>query len=207
VNLNKTNAMKKVFELFPIPLYQTSLNVDPNILEFIKSQKFEKMSKFSISKDPNILELEELHEVKNLITEKVKEFFYDVCQTSNDVYLELSASWGVWLKEGDYSEVHSHANSVISGVWYLSTTENSGDFVVARDVGLFGNTFIFGPEISNSINQYFKSFKPNIGDMYIFPSTLKHKITECFDDTDRISIAFNFMVRGKIKSENAVFTL
>jgi hypothetical protein len=199
--------MNKLFQLFPIPLYQTSLNVEPYILEFIKSQKFEKMSKFSISKDPNILELKELHKVKTSITEKVNEFLYDVCQISNDVYLELSASWGVWLKGGDHSDPHSHANSIISGVWYLNTTENSGDFAVARDTGLFGNTFIFNTKSSNSINEYVKFFKPKIGDMYIFPSTLKHKITECFDDTDRISIAFNFMVRGKIRSENAIFEL
>ena len=64
--------------LFPTPFYRSILEVDPSILEFVKSQEF-KRHRNGYKFDGNILECEEMKSVKKIITEKVKIFFWWTC--------------------------------------------------------------------------------------------------------------------------------
>ena len=189
--------MDSLRSLFATPLLQTFLPVQDKILEFVKSQDYIYHSNGYITSE-DLLNYPQMHVVRDCITERVKEFLYDDCGISNEMELELVSSWANLHKKGDFAQVHAHYNSIISGVWYLTTTLKTGKLVVHSDHKLFGNLLDFPKGVYNEFNGDNYSFTPQNGDLLIFPSTLKHSVTHNEEDIDRYSIAFNYMLRGDL---------
>tara|TARA_B100000287_G_scaffold424131_1_gene468323 strand:- start:74 stop:676 length:603 start_codon:yes stop_codon:yes gene_type:complete len=185
--------------LFGTPILQTSLAVQHRILEFVKSQKFEHHGNGYFTYE-YILESPEMQSVKNYITQKVKEYLYGDCGISEQIIPELVTSWVNLHKKGDWSHQHSHYNSVVSGVWYLSTTPESGEFLIHPDNKLFGNLLDLPKRVYNEFNVDQYAFLPKNGDMLIFPSTMRHSVRVNNCDNERLSLAFNYMIRGDVIS-------
>ena len=185
--------------LFGTPILQTSAAVHPRILEFVKSQKFTNHGNGYMTAE-NFLEYSEMQSVKNYITQKVKEYLYGDCGISREIIPELVTSWVNLHKKGDWGQQHSHYNSVVSGVWYLETTPESGEFIIHPDNKLFGNLLDLPRRVYNEFNGDQYAFTPQNGDLLLFPSTMKHsvKVNNC--DNERISLAFNYMIRGEVIS-------
>jgi len=188
----------KVIPLFSTPLQQTKLSVSQSVLQFIKSQKFHFHGNGYMTHE-SILECPELEIIKSFITNKVKSYLYDTCLISDTMIPELVSSWVNLHTKGDWAQIHIHGNSVVSGVWYLSTTENSGKFLVHTDNKLFGNILNF-PRKDNLFNSNNCVFLPQNGDLILFPSNLKHNVTPNESDKERLSLAFNYMLRGDLIS-------
>ena len=185
--------------LFGTPILQTSLAVQHRILEFVKSQEFVYHGNGYMTHE-NFLECPEMQSVNNYITQKVKEYLYDDCGISEEIIPELVTSWVNLHKKGDWSHQHSHYNSVVSGVWYLSTTPESGDFIIHPDNKLFGNLLDLPKRVYNEFNVDQYAFLPQNGDMLLFPSTMKHSVRVNNCDNERLSLAFNYMIRGEVIS-------
>ena len=185
--------------LFGTPILQTSAAVHPRILEFVKSQKFTNHGNGYMTAE-NFLEYSEMQSVKNYITQKVKEYLYGDCGISREIIPELVTSWVNLHKKGDWGQQHSHYNSVVSGVWYLETTPESGEFIIHPDNKLFGNLLDLPRRVYNEFNGDQYAFTPQNGDLLIFPSTMKHSVTSNNSDKERLSLAFNYMVRGNVIS-------
>ena len=190
--------MGKVVHLFSTPLYLTKLNVSQSVFHFIKSQKFRYHGNGYITHE-YILECPEMESIKNSITNEVKSYLYDTCRISDIMIPELVTSWVNLHKKGDHAPIHCHTNSIVSGVWYLSFPENSGEFLTHTDNKLFGNLLDF-PKTENLFNSAFNSFTPKNGDLILFPSDLKHSVIPSKSDKERFSLAFNYMLRGNVKS-------
>jgi len=188
----------KVILLFSTPLQQTKLSVSQSVLQFIKSQKFKRHSNGYMTHE-SILECPEMKFVKDSITNKVKSYLYDTCCISNTMIPELVTSWVNLHRKDDFAHIHTHANSIVSGVWYLSTTENSGNVLVHTDNKLFGNVLDF-PRKDNLFNSNDCAFLPQNGDLILFPSNLKHSVAPNKSDKERLSLAFNYMLRGDLIS-------
>ncbi len=185
--------------LFGTPILQTSAAVHPRILEFVKSQKFTNHGNGYMTAE-NFLEYSEMQSVKNYITQKVKEYLYGDCGISREIIPELVTSWVNLHKKGDWGQQHSHYNSVVSGVWYLETTPESGEFIIHPDNKLFGNLLDLPRRVYNEFNGDQYAFTPQNGDLLLFPSTMKHSVTSNNSDKERLSLAFNYMVRGNVIS-------
>jgi uncharacterized protein (TIGR02466 family) len=198
--------MEIIHSLFPIPMLQSNLDVPPFILDYLKEQKLEKVPNGYMS-EKNILDHPLMQRPKTFLMRKVNTFFNDVCGHSDDVSLEMICSWINLHKTGNFAHTHSHLNSVVSGIWYISTTEKTGHISFMRDDLMFGNSAKFEIKNPNSFNQEDFNFFPNSGDIIIFPSTLKHWVTPNLDDCDRISIAFNCIARGTVKTEGTSYTI
>ena len=190
--------MDKVLQLFSTPLQISKLSVSQSVLQFIKSQKFKRHANGYITHE-SILECPELEIIKSFITNKVKSYLYDTCLISDTMMPELVTSWVNLHTKGDWAQIHNHTNSIVSGVWYLSTTPNSGNFLVHTDNKLFGNVLDF-PRKDNLFNSNDCAFLPQNGDLILFPSNLKHNVTPNRSDEERLSLAFNYMLRGDVIS-------
>ncbi len=186
--------------LFFTPFYKSNLKIKESEFEFIKQQKFVRNHNAFIL-EKNILACEEMKDLADTITEKVKIFFYEICGMSDIVEPELVNSWVNLHQKGDWAQVHNHYNSIITGVLYLDVNENTGDFNVYRESHLFGPQLYFEKREDNRMNAEKISFRPKNGDLYLFPANIKHDVSPNNSDLKRLSLAFNYMMRGIIKSE------
>ena len=119
---------------------------------------------------------------------------------SNDEYtLYITSSWFAYLSEGREHPKHHHTNSIVSGVYYLSTTD--GDSIEFHN---YINAEAHNMTLSNIINEYnYPSCKVPVQDsaLVIFPSTVPHSVlpvpSRCKSDL-RVSLAFNTFIKGSV---------
>ena len=101
--------------------------------------------------------------------------------------------WMNALQHGGQQALHSHANSFISGIVYLSESHPSARTVFYR--GLGGRDFAFSHESPAARQGPFNSPKwaspaPAPGDMVLFPSYLLHELPRN-EGGPRLTLAFN----------------
>lgn len=106
---------------------------------------------------------------------------------------QIKEVWVNVLEPGGRQAIHTHANSFVSGVFYLTAPDPSARLVFHRSLG--GTGFIFGNTNPNArINQFNggKWMVPEIGagDLVMFPSYLLHEVPVNQGER-RITIAFN----------------
>ena len=82
---------------------------------------------------------------------------------------DLKEAWGNILKTGDSVDIHSHRNSIISGILYL-TEEGPGTYF---------------PQFNKTIDE-------KIGKVVLFNGNLLHSVPVYKGSEDRYTIAFNF---------------
>ena len=104
--------------------------------------------------------------------------------------------YNIWINintPGAYNTLHNHPGSVLSGVYYVESTEEQGNIFFERG----DNAEYFLPPVqqTNYFNGTATSYKAISGAMYVFPSWLKHSVQPNKTDKDRISISFNYGVK------------
>jgi len=187
-----------VYDLFPIPVLKDNIAVPFRILEYIKSVEYFRhdngyMTHHQLLDDPP------LTGIKELITQKVKKYFYDYCQYSEEAKPVLTSSWANLHKKGDYGHMHYHQNSLITFVWYPLVDDNSGSFIIYPKMNLFGDTFVFPKNENNKYNTPYLSLTPQNGDIYVFPSHMLHEVEELRHEFDRYSLAGNYMITSPLR--------
>ena len=113
--------------------------------------------------------------------------------------IELTGMWSNILKPGETHPPHTHSNNYISGVYYVQADNNPNtpaiNFLDPR-----GQTCVLQPQqkrytIYNSTRH---SLPARVNRMILFPSWLSHFVPINYSKSDRISIAFNAMLKGKV---------
>ncbi len=108
--------------------------------------------------------------------------------------LSFEAIWTVNQMENAPSPVHFHSSD-ISGVLYLKTpeldqaqaAEKEANYIGGRRAGYLN--FLSGGK--QAFNKSLISFKPVVGDVYIFPGWLLHGVEAFAGKGERRSVAFN----------------
>lgn len=150
------------------------------------------------SLNTNVLELEEFTEVKLLIENAIRVYTTEVMAwTDPGLNFFVTQSWVNKNPKGSGHHEHYHLNSVFSGVFYLQTVENDTISFV-NNVKPF---FKFYPSESNIWNS--ERFNISVRDnrTVIFPAGMLHSVTPHTSEYNRISLAFNVFVKGKIGSK------
>lgn len=92
-------------------------------------------------------------------------------------------------KTNSYNKPHTHPGSVLVGCFYVKVPQDSGDLSFVRsDASSCALTFANKPSENTFLLQ------PQEGRLYIFPPWLMHMVTINKSESDRISIAMNFLV-------------
>ena len=98
-------------------------------------------------------------------------------------------SWFNIYKTGDYQEVHAHANSILSAVYFLKSSDKCGPLIMQppfqdqRDIGK-----VDGLIGTNTTIEY----TPIPGRLVVFRSYMPHCVGKHQDDEDRITLAYNY---------------
>jgi uncharacterized protein (TIGR02466 family) len=105
----------------------------------------------------------------------------------------LKEMWVNVLDTGGRQAMHNHANSFVSGVVYLTETDDSARTVFMKSPG--GTDFIFRNDHARTAPSEFSADKwispsPRPGDLVLFPSYLMHAVPPNAGGR-RISLAFN----------------
>ena len=113
--------------------------------------------------------------------------------------MKLTGMWSNILKSGETHPPHTHSNNFISGVFYVQA-ENNNDTPAINFLDPRGQTCVLQPQqktytLYNSTRYFFPAISNR---MILFPSWLSHYVPVNYSKTDRISIAFNTMLKGKV---------
>jgi uncharacterized protein (TIGR02466 family) len=107
--------------------------------------------------------------------------------------LKLSSYWFSINTFGDYTSLHNHRDSILSGVFYIDIPdENMGNINFERSDDA---SYHLPPlETYNNFTGEKASYEPQTGRVLIFPSWLKHSVDGCRSKKNRIAVSFNYGV-------------
>lgn len=155
------------------------------------------------SKDNRILEAEPASKIKEFIMNHIKTYVHDVLQINEDVEFYITESWVNCLEPGNQHPIHTHGNSLISGVMFLLPEESEK-----------ASPLVFGTDCHEVFRGFEFPYKrmdyPFVlhekGKLVIFPSSSAHAVPESRDDKERWSLSFNTFFKGNlgISGVNAV---
>jgi uncharacterized protein (TIGR02466 family) len=187
--------------LFPIPLYIEDVGLlNDNELEFVNSLETEFNHYSGNSYSLNTYVLNSMPEISEKISEKLDEYVQNVLCPETDVSLVVTQSWINVNKPNTSHHMHTHDNSIISGVYYISPDiPESIKLYKKKENNLFYNTKI--------VNQFnCKKFNLNVkkGMLILFPSDLTHSVDTNLSSENRISLSFNTFFKGSIGIENTM---
>ena len=108
--------------------------------------------------------------------------------------------WSNILKPGEMHKPHTHSNNLLSGVFYVQSDEGAN--IQMYDPRPQADVLRPQPKKNTKENSSIWFFPSITNRMILFPSWLQHLVPINQSKNDRISIAFNFMLKGKIGSEH-----
>ena len=136
---------------------------------------------------------------------KINDYFKSVEDSNDKVELYITQSWLNYNEANTYHHEHWHTNSYISGVLYIKADENL-DFI--RFLNPRYSSFEFSNKNNfNIFNSGIWDFPVKSGSIIIFPSYLRHSVTNNTSNNERISLAFNVFLKGVIGNEDELTQL
>jgi uncharacterized protein (TIGR02466 family) len=185
----------QIIDLFPTALARFGLDRDITEQEMsvVKSQETVWNGGNSISTNTNILN--ELPELKTWIEERLTEYVSFIECPADGLGIRITQSWLNYTNTGEHHHPHNHSNSIVSGVFYFSgqgepdkitfhKSENNQIKVDRSHFNYYNSSTWWVPAVSK--------------ELLLFPSTLRHEVTETSSDQQRISLAFNTFWTGAL---------
>ena len=136
----------------------------------------------------------ELQEFVSIVHANVDEVARSYRIDTSQATLELATCWAVVNGKMASGALHCHPNSFLSGVYYVNTTEETGN-IVFQDPRPGANmsacpVMEFTPWTIRQV-----SYQPAPGGMLIFPSWLYHGVGPNLSEALRVSLSFNFRLK------------
>ena len=195
-------AKKKIYNLFPVPIFQHKIEnyqeINQELLNYIlELQKKNKIGNTHSNRggwhSPNFDLVNEGPPI-NFIN-KFKDFLKHII--SSDMGWEyipnkqrIVAMWAIINKKNSFNVRHNHQNCYLSASYYVRKPEDSGDitFFDPKEA----KTYRF-PKIEKytEYSTEIVTIEPEEGDLLIFPSYLYHAVGENLSDDNRVVVSFN----------------
>ena len=208
--------MDKIYSVEPIfstPIYNTHIDcIDEDTFNYIKSISYQRMASGNgdISSNDYILDTPELSFLKQKIIDEMLFYAHSILNIKFNANFYMTNSWVVKHHQGDFGASHIHENSLISGVYYINTNDNTGRIVFDK-LPNYGNLFspVVGIEFSdwNLFNSSKWGYQPKNGQIFLFPSSTCHLIEKNNSNEIRYSLSFNFFVRGTFGVHSSMLEL
>jgi uncharacterized protein (TIGR02466 family) len=193
--------------IFPSPVYSVKRDVDI-------SPKEEKEVKEIIEEglEPNVGNFmttntyvfnDRLHNIKQFCETQLRGYVKAIINPEKDIEVYITQSWLNVTKPDGFHHEHRHSNSLLSGVFYISTEEGDNTTfanpngneaagagftiwnIPQKEPNVWGSATMLFPVANNELN--------------IFPSWLPHRTMPNDNATkDRISLSFNTFIRGHL---------
>jgi len=213
----------EILELFPTPVYLDTVPPDfQNIVpwfdsqevlglnnESIKAEELDSLNYGSKSKNSYLLHEEEATDFRNYITSLALKFG-KIMGYEYEEY-KLTQSWLSWKAPGQSHTPHSHANSLISGVFYYGYfDENTPSIEFHRNVTNNGFTLSPSEPVPNPKYPFTYprfSLKVSPGMIILFPSNLIHSVPKNTTRDIRKCLAFNLVPKEGFGYEKSLTEL
>ncbi len=155
----------------------------------------------------NVLDLESYSVIRSRIMSGLNEYVNNVLCIDLKHEFYLTQSWLNFNPPGSSHHRHHHANSIISGVYYIDTVETDNIMFVSHttNTAVTNNSTleinVTDYNITNS-NAWTVPVKTN--SIIYFPSTTLHEVSPNNSDRNRISLSFNVFVKGNFGSASTL---
>ena len=109
----------------------------------------------------------------------------------DELKLVMKECWANVNERYAYNQPHTHANALLSGVYYVQVPVGSCGHLVLLDPR--SQPWVLQPEYAerNIANMPMHRLPPEEGRLVLFPSWLEHSVEQNLSDGERISISFN----------------
>jgi uncharacterized protein (TIGR02466 family) len=208
---------KQVFKLFPTPLFTGKLS-DLGICDRIETKLRElQKSGRGVSLRHNAMhgymtpdDIQTLPEMQELVEVILRESaqILDAYAIKRDSHY-ITNMWANITHPNRTHSMHMHPNCLFSGLVYIRTPKNCGPTLFASPRQLVKNlepTYL----VKNELNADVFVMPPEKGRMLLWPSHVPHSVEEgsaADGAEDRIVVAFNISIRGKIEIPTAHLSL
>ena len=190
--------MDQIEALFPIPMMRSPGLLNPALnaalVASIRSARIEnnlRSDQLFHTEVVNPVENKLFQEVAELTVPKLVDF--GLLLFGEKLRWTVKEIWTNMLEQGGSQTLHSHANSFVSGILYLTPSHPACKTVFVRPPG--GNDFSFRHHTRSAALGPFNAGKYVLpeaepGDLVLFPSYLYHEVPRNQGD-QRITVAFN----------------
>ena len=189
----------KILGLFPTPVYISELNRPLTIEEnfFIEKTKLDVHNNEGnkTSNDNYILNNKEFKDIKQELNLIVQDYFDKIISTTNNVTPYITQSWLNYTETNQYHHKHAHANSLVSGVFYIDCKKEYDKIIFFKNIY---NPIKLDTKEFNEFNSESWYVEVNTGQIVLFPSHLEHMVQIKKGNNTRISLAFNVFVKGTL---------
>lgn len=207
----------EIIELFPTPVFTTmvperfSTIIPWMYSQDILSEHIDEANYGQRSKNSYIMEEPETVELKKYILDLVQVYASQMLKYDYEEY-RFSQSWLSYKHPGQHHTMHTHPNSMISGVFYFG--EPSQDTPAIRFHKLIGgmNVGYISPKMKKdkrdskyAIEYMSVDFKPGL--LLLFPSHVYHSVPINNSENVRCSLAFNIVPKVGFGDETSLTEL
>ena len=190
----------EIKSIFPSPIYYSrrDSNITPReekeIRRIVKEGMIKNSGNFN-SSNSDIFN-GKLKKIKQFCEQQLKIYVEQVINPKEKLDFYITQSWLNITKPGGHHHEHYHQNSIISGVFYISTVED--DSIAFVDPNHKIKEIIrIEPKEFNLWNAPAWFFSSNNNELILFPSWLNHQVEGNEKATaDRISLSFNTFIKG-----------
>lgn len=185
-------------KIFPIEIYKTIYKTDPKLQHVIKniSNKVTRNIGNYLSTNKNVLFLEEFVDIKLFIEEHLQIYYKHLYNIEENITPYITNSWCTFNGKNDFHHVHSHSNSIVSGVFYINVSEEND---CIRFVHPIRSQLMIG--CNENGGEYIQTVCNNF--LIMFPSYIEHYVPPVnYDEYTRISLSFNSFIHGTIGSND-----
>ena len=200
IDSKKIGKSVEIFKLFPIPVYQTYREIDLDLsekkdVEDIIEEGFNFDGIHSFSKNSYIFDTK-LKKIKEFCEEHIKAYAREIVSPKEELDFYITQSWLNLTKPGQCHQMHSHANSIISGAFYIQT--DVGQIIECYNKSTNHNPTMMVDRSPTDWNSNI-CFNVTNNQLLLFPSWLVHGVPPNEHQTKNvISISFNTFVKGTL---------
>jgi len=202
---NNTRTYTMIESLFPCPIgnYDLDRAVTQKEMKYLKTLPLEENVGNEASTTDDILEHEDVSEIKKFCIEKLNEYCKETYNFDTDkVEIYMTASWTNKTEPGGHHHQHWHQNSIVSGVFYFDGNKDDDGIEFVNHESWLDSHWDFNLTESNWYNASTWWFETPPGKLYLFPSRLEHRVLEVEGKKDRWSLSFNTFMKGEFGEQH-----
>ena len=146
-----------------------------------------------------------LKNLKEFCEKHIKIYVEKILNPRQELDFYITQSWLNVVKPGGSIKLHYHANSIISGAFYVSTEEDDKIHFLNPNTQQTKPMILIEPNEGNPFNANKWSFPVENNVLVLFPSWLEHSVEPNKKATrNRISFSFNTFTKGTLGDNNTL---